>query len=84
MLTIFDGEPGALPHIYQLDSQMTPQKLDAALHWLVQNRVTGKRFLELVNFQCGGSPLELVRYLTMRIEKEKHVRSLYIGKDIKL
>lgn len=50
-----------------------------ALQWLVSNGLTGSRFLEFVDGTCGRSGLELIRHLTMRLEREKSLRRLTVA-----
>lgn len=71
-----------LTALHFLDCHMRPGALDAALGWLVQNRLTGFAFLDFFRSECAGSHLELQRNLTMRIEKEREQRALYAGRDV--
>lgn len=54
-----------------------------ALEWLIKNDLIGRRFLQYVQGDCARSGLELIRNLTMRLEKEKRLRVL-TAKDLRL
>lgn len=52
-----------------------------ALEWLIKNGLTGNKFLHFVQNDCAKSALELIRHLTMRLERETSTRALY-AKDM--
>lgn len=52
-----------------------------ALEWLVKNKITGEKFVQFIRHECQLSPLEFVRHVTMRLEREKTLRHLHV-KDI--
>ena len=52
-------------------------KLVPALEWLIKNKLTEDRFIEFVQGECKNSGLELIRLITMRLEKDKKPRKLY-------
>jgi hypothetical protein len=55
--------------------------LEPALNWLIRNKLTGPRFITFLRNECDDSALELIRQLTMRLEKEKKMRALF-AKDV--
>lgn len=69
-------------YLEYLTFHMLPGRLEPALKWLVKNGVVGERFFDFVHHDCAGSALELIRNLTMRIEREAAPRALTI-KDIR-
>lgn len=54
-----------------------------ALRWIVNNGLTGRKFLDFVQGDCHRSGLEMIRYLTMRLERERELRTL-TAKDLQL
>jgi hypothetical protein len=48
-----------------------------ALKWLVDNRLTGERFIQFTKNECKGSQLELYRYLVMRVKKESKLSNIH-------
>lgn len=52
-----------------------------ALLWLIKNKIVGAKFYEFVKVDCANSGLELVKHLTMRLEREKRLRAL-TAKDL--
>lgn len=61
---------------------MNPKKVEPALTWCVKNKLVGQKFLDFIANDCRHSALELIRYLTMMLEKEKQMRALYYERDI--
>lgn len=53
-----------------------------ALEYLVKNKMTGERFLKFINEDCQRSALELLRHMTMRLERSTKLRTL-TRKDIR-
>lgn len=68
-------------YLEYLTFHLPEAKLLPALEWLVKNRLTGEKFLEFIQGDCRRSGLELIRQLTMRLEREKKTRTLTV-KDI--
>lgn len=62
---------------------MRVERIVPALTWLIRNQLTGNRFLDFVYNDCAKSGLELIRNLTMRLERESSVRKLF-AKDLQL
>lgn len=70
--------------LFYLDVHFPEAMLDAALEWLVRNRLTGRQFVQFVQGDCAGSNLELHRRLLAKVEHEKSLRRIYAGKDFRL
>lgn len=84
-LTIWAGvEPphGVTTKLYYLDSVFPRSKLEAALKWLVRNKIVGQKFVDWYDNDCMGSSLEMQRKLIQIVEREKHSRVLYAAKDL--
>lgn len=56
---------------------MPEPKRSPALEWLIRNDLRGQKFLDFIKGDCKSSGLELIRLLTMRVEKERTPRKLY-------
>lgn len=88
MLTIWAGfmPPGEITmRLFYLDSHIADQtKIDTGLKWLVKNKITGQAFIDWFNVDCKGSQLEMIRVLMSRIEGEKQLRRLFVGKDMRV
>lgn len=80
MFKISDGKEKALPYLHFIYN-MT--RCDEALSWLVKNKICGQRFLDFVRMECDNSLLKLGSVLKSKIEKEKELRPLYVGRDVK-
>jgi len=52
-------------------------KLIPALEMLRKQKIVGERFITFIENDCQSSPLEFIRQVTMRLEKEKKPRKLY-------
>lgn len=68
--------------LHYLDCHFPGDKLKPAIRWLIQNGLTGARFVEFVNQDCSGSNLELHRMLLAILYRE-HKKAVHIlaGKD---
>lgn len=78
---IRDFHPNAAKFSYYLEYlifHLPQRKLTASLEWCIKNKLTGEKFLEFVAMECHDSGLELIRHLTMRLEKEKTLRQLHV------
>jgi hypothetical protein len=69
-------------YLEYLTFHMPERLLVPALEWLIRNGVVEERFLDFVQNDCARSGLELVRNLTMRLERDKKPRQLF-DKDIR-
>ena len=81
---IRDGHPDIHRTAYYLEYlvfHMPEAKRTIALDWLIKNGIRGQKFLDFVSNECKNSGLEFLRYLTMRVEKEKKQRALF-AKDL--
>lgn len=68
-------------YLEYLTFHMPEKMLIPALEWLIKNRIVGPRFYDYVKSDCAASGLELIRNLTMRLEREKRLRTL-TAKDL--
>lgn len=66
--------------IYFLYANFPRNKLDAALRWLASNNLTGKRFMDWLNYECSASYLEMHRALLAAVEKNEK-RPIIFRKD---
>lgn len=57
--------------LYFLDQHFPLEKLDAALRWLIDNGLTGRKFLAWYQAACKGSDLELHRTLLSVVDNAK-------------
>lgn len=64
-------------YLEYLTFHIPERMLVPALEWLVKNKIVGERFIEFIHNDCAKSGLEMIRYLTMRLEKEQKTRKLY-------
>lgn len=78
LLQICDGHPGLPPYLYHLTRF---RRCDEILGWLVQNRITGKRFLEWVVGEHNRSILNAGAQVIARLEREKKSRPILADQD---
>jgi hypothetical protein len=77
---IVDGHKRAEFFAYYLEYlvfHMPEKMLIPSLEWLIAQGLTGDRFMDFVYNDCAASGLELIRHLTMRLERDRKTRSLY-------
>lgn len=79
-LAIIDDFPDNVPIMYMMDAN-SPINLIPMLRWLAVNKVTGKKFYDFFYGDMEGSPLKLFVTLNAKIEREKHERPLFAGRD---
>lgn len=80
MLRIYDGEEQVLRVLYRMQGLT---RLDEVLSWLVEARLTGKNLLAWMRIQHENSLLKTVSFILMRVNNDKAVQPLFIGKDWK-
>lgn len=68
-------------YLEYLAFHMPDRMLVPSLLWLIKNKLTGQKFLDFMAIDCKNSGLELIRYLTMKLEHDRQLRSLTV-KDI--
>lgn len=73
--------------MHYLDCHFPAEKLEAALSWLVRNKLTGKRFDQFLAHDCDGSRLELHKILLTKVEglrgSEAKSRLVLAGNDFR-
>lgn len=78
-LRIHAGHPKAHFFAFYLEYlalHFPEKRLVPALSWLIKNQLVGPKFKEFVEDQCASSALELVRELTKRVDRDRHLRAL--------
>jgi hypothetical protein len=68
--------------LYFLDSHFPPLKLDSALRWLLNARLTGYNFIGWWTNVCKGSDLEMHRILLAILDKMP-IASVIAGRNFK-
>ncbi len=63
---------------------MPKGKNEAALAWLVKNKITGREFLGFYFVEAKDSPLELIRVLTAKIHGRRELQPLFLGEDVRV
>lgn len=87
MLRVIDGQAEAVPYVHFLDCAV---HCDKFLRYLISARLTGLEFIALTKSyelqratkQRRPSPLEFVRFMTSKIEREKQGRDIFYKRDI--
>lgn len=80
MFRVMDGDPRVSHYLYHLDQF---HKCDLMLNWLIQNRLTGREFLNWARFHFGASILDMCRFILGHLEKNREYRPILLGKDMK-
>ena len=78
LLRVWDGHGPALPwlmHVYNF------RRREEILRWLIQHHLIGTQFVAWIQNVMGGSILKSVAFVISRLEREKNMRDLLIGKD---
>jgi hypothetical protein len=69
--------------LHFLDNHFPPHKLDAALEWLVANKITGQKFITWFKEECQYSDLEMHRRL-LRVVDNAPLDRVVAGKNFKV
>lgn len=77
-LDVWAGEAQALYILWGFNKFL---RLDEALLWLVANKITGKKFISWFQEDMGGSHLMSMSFMLKKIEHEKKLRPVLLGKD---
>lgn len=70
-------------YLEYISLHLPEERLEPALEWLIKNELTGKRFAQFVEFECGRSALELIKQVTKGIERTKGLRTI-MASDLRL
>lgn len=70
-----------LKPLHFLFVHMAPARFLASLDFLIAQGLVSKRFVDFYMDDCGGSNLELQRYLLQKVEKVTKAQ-LIAGKDV--
>lgn len=76
---IIDGAMELLPLMYMVANYKNPE---AILSWLEKNNLKGKNLSEWYDGNFKSSTLSFIKWVDMKIKKEKHYSPLIAGKDI--
>jgi hypothetical protein len=80
LLSVWDGEGQALPHLYLMANLVW---CDEALGWLVRNNLTGKKFVHWLKFEHDGSLLGAMSHIRMKLNRDLEPKPLFHGKDLR-
>lgn len=78
MFKIADGNVQIFPRLYHLD-RLT--RCDDVLAFLLRENITGRRFLDCLREEHGGSVLELAKWAIKKINRDAETRPIIGGRD---
>lgn len=76
---VIDGAMELLPLMYMIANYKNPS---AILEWLNKNNLKGKDLSAWYDGNFKGSALSFIKWVDMKIRKEKHYAPLIAGKDM--
>lgn len=79
MHQVMDHQPAILPTLHFLDRFV---RCDEMLQWLVDNKITGKEFLNFVHFKFPESQLSMAKFILKRIKKSRDDGKVFQGRDM--
>ncbi len=77
-LRIIDDNPSVTPIIYQIHKYKYSWFIS---RWLYENAITGKTLLDFLKVKFENSIMEMVRFVIMKINKDREVKPIYAHKD---
>lgn len=78
VLRAADGHLDTLPILYNF---LNYKRCDEIMSWLLQNRITGHNLIALVNREFGNQILSVVKYILMKIDRDRVMKPLFLGRD---
>jgi hypothetical protein len=78
VLRVADGNFDTLPILYNF---LNYRRCDEILAWLSVNKITGNNLITLVNREFGNQILSVVKFILMKIDKDRVMKPLFLGKD---
>lgn len=78
MLLVAEEHPAAPPYLWHLDRF---RRCDQILRWLLQNKLTGMRFIQWVRNDHEGSILQAGGYVLQKLDNERGLRKVIGGVD---
>ena len=79
-LRIVDDNPLVMPIVYNIHNYKFSFEIS---RWLYENQITGKILLDFLKTKFENSILALVKFVVMKINKDKEIKPLYY-KDYKV
>ena len=79
-LKIVDDNPLVVPIVYNIHNYKFSFEISK---WLYENKITGKILLDFLKTKFENSLLALVKFIVMKINKDKKIKPLY-AKDYKI
>lgn len=79
MLCVWDHDDRTLTNLHMIGNLF---RRDEVLAWLVNNRLTGKRFMAMLEGDFHGSLLQTIAFILMKINKDLEEKPIIVGRDI--
>ena len=80
-LRVIDDDPRVMPIAHQISKYKN--SLDIT-DWLIKNKITGIILLDFLKTKFENSILEMVKFIIMKINKDKEPKPIYAHKDYKV
>lgn len=80
MLIIAESNQAVLPILHMIDDYV---RCDDILDWIIRNRLTGEEVVSMIKFQFKMSPLTFIKWVLSKIDKERELRPILMGRDMK-
>jgi hypothetical protein len=78
ILRLSDGQMATLPILYHF---INYRRCNDIFQWLLSNGFTGNNLIALVNREFGNQMLNVVKFILMKIDKDRVMKPLFLGKD---
>lgn len=77
-LRLIDGNPDLMVIAHELYKYRYCEKL---VDFLIKNKITGKQLQLWLNEEFNNSILSMVKFIVMRVNKNKEVEGVFAGRD---
>lgn len=76
---VMDEQPSLLPILHYFTKW---RRCDEMLVWCLENNLTGKNLLEWTHKHWGNSLLSMVKFILMKLNKERTPMPVFLGTDL--
>ena len=80
-LRVINDDPRVMPIAHQISKYKN--SLDITV-WLIKNKITGIILLDFLKSKFENSILDMVKFIIMKINKDKEPKPIYAHKDYKV
>ena len=78
---LMDGNNSVMPIIFQIHNYKYSWEIS---RWLYENQITGRILVDFLKVKFESSIMRMVKFVIMKINKDKELKPIYAHKDYKV